>query len=312
MSNYKIDETWSILEGEALTTSGPSYGEYGIVLGRSERIFSVAHFGDWMEPERLSKYKTVYFKQTIDSEIYNHFYRAIQELKVAEWGDDSIKKAKALTAFWEETFLVKKHPEFWSYLLALYEELYPKEISELGRIHELAIPIYERSFHLAGLAFYHALKNGIYDLETLREIFLVSLFIDCGLAHPSFHYNLYTALERDRTRSENGADFLKRLGHGEEEVKFYLNHAYVSFVLCKETLANHVKNERLLDLIKIHHETGPYAFPKSLTQFECDDIELIIILINQALPYVELSKVSILEVISDIGTLSEELRNVGR
>jgi len=296
-----IDETWSILEGAALNTSGPSYGEYAIALGKNERVFSLAHLGEWLDPEKFNKYPTVYFKPTFNKGVFEYFSQQLRELRSGDWGEDSIKKAKGFTELWERIFLEEKHPEFWSYLLALYEEFYPKEINELERINELAIPIYERSFHLAGFIFYAAVKNGIYDGETLREIFLVGLFLDSGLAHPSFHYNFYTALEMDRSGTQSGITFLKEFGHSEEDIQFYINHGHVGFEFCKKTLAEYVQNERLFDLIKIHHETGPNAFPNGFTQYECDDIELIIILINQALPYSDISKMSIGRVIEKMG-----------
>lgn len=250
--------------------------------------------GDYIDHVRFERLRSrnmkVSFESQVDISYLESGMQIFEELKSADSfkGDKESRKINTRTKF-----LRWSAPYLWSgeNMISLLEiaSLFSRAFYELDEqahhaFSDLPVSLQQRSLAYSSMVCSTALIIGHTDFKFLQDVFHTTLFCDLSLKSESYTYLFEEVLEKERLEPGGGIESLtnKNMEHKSNVLEM---HPELSKFQAEELLKGIVKNQQLLNLINIHHETlDGKGFPSKLNVHELNDIEKIFLAVGKCLP----------------------------
>lgn len=158
-------------------------------------------------------------------------------------------------------------------LVYMFASVFEIEKAQFQReLSASSISQYKRALVVGSLNVVLALLGGVLDFSILKELFFVAALYDRSILVPTPSYLIEKRLEEIRTSRVSRETFPEFLTHTQFD---------------SSTLLTQFSNKEILELIRFHHENGN-GFPKRLNFSELTEVQKIIVMNNEVVPYTEL------------------------
>lgn len=158
-------------------------------------------------------------------------------------------------------------------LVYMFASVFEIEKAQFQReLSASSISQFKRALVVGSLNVVLALLGGVLDFSILKELFLVAALYDRSMLVPTPRYQIENRLEEIRTSR----------GSRETLPEFLIHTQFDS-----SSLRTQFTNKEIVELIRFHHENGE-GFPNHLSFSELTEVQKIIVMSNELVPYTEL------------------------